>query len=114
MTFYLDKKKTKKPNVWIMKPGEFSNRGQGISCSSKIEDIRKRVAKCKSANTTNGTKQSSLIIQSYIANPLLYNYRKFDIRVFMMVTSHNGKVRGYWYQEGYIRTSSFPWHLNDF
>ena len=25
----------KKPNHWIMKPGEFSNRGQGITCTSK-------------------------------------------------------------------------------
>lgn len=26
---------SKRPNFWIMKPGEFSNRGQGISCTSR-------------------------------------------------------------------------------
>lgn len=30
-----------------------------------------------------------------------------------MVTSYNGKIKGYWYQEGYIRTSSFVWNLSD-
>lgn len=31
----------------------------------------------------------------------------------MMVTINNGKVKGYWYQEGYVRTSSFFWSLNE-
>lgn len=35
--YYNERKKNKLPNVWIMKPGEFSNRGNGISCSNKIE-----------------------------------------------------------------------------
>ncbi len=52
-------------------------------------------------------------MQLYITNPLLYNGRKFDIRVFMMVTINNGKIKGYWYQEGYVRTSSFIWNLSE-
>ena len=32
----------------------------------------------------------------------------------MMITSHNGKIKGYWYNDGYVRTSSFNWSLNDF
>lgn len=46
------------------------------------------------------------IIQEYISHPLLYKKRKFDIRCFMLVTSVGGLMRGYWYTEGYIRTSS--------
>ena len=38
--------------------------------------------------------------------PLLYNKRKFDIRCYMLVTTLNGNLRCYWYEEGYIRTSS--------
>lgn len=37
--------------------------------------------------------------------PLLYNKRKFDIRCYMMVTVVNNKLKVYWYEEGYIRTS---------
>ena len=46
------------------------------------------------------------IVQSYINNPLLYNNRKFDIRVFMMLTSINGQLKAYWYRDGYVRTAS--------
>lgn len=31
----------------------------------------------------------------------------------MLVTCHNGKFKGYWYQEGYIRTSSYTFDLGE-
>lgn len=53
------------------------------------------------------------IIQSYINKPFLYNNRKFDIRHYMLITSTNGTLKGYWYKEGYIRTSSEPFDLDN-
>jgi tubulin monoglycylase TTLL3/8 len=50
-------------------------------------------------------KQRSYIIQKYLM-PFLYNKRKFDIRCYVLVTSIKGIYKGYWYEEGYIRTSS--------
>ena len=94
--YYQDRKKNKYQNCWIMKPGEFSNRGNGISCSNKLDDIKKRVSQCHSGR--NGKNAQTIILQLYITNPLLYNNRKFDIRTFMLVTCHNGKIKGYWYQ----------------
>jgi tubulin--tyrosine ligase len=47
----------------------------------------------------------SFIIQKYIERPLLYKNRKFDIRTFALMCSINGNLQGYWYQEGYLRTS---------
>jgi len=44
---------------------------------------------------------------------LLYNKRKFDIRCYMLVTSVNGVLKGYFYDEGYIRTSSVLFNLNN-
>lgn len=44
------------------------------------------------------------ILQEYIM-PFLYNKRKFDIRTYICVTSVNGISKGYWFQEGYIRTA---------
>ena len=38
------------------------------------------------------------IVQAYIERPLLYFKRKVDIRHFMLVTSVNGVVKGYWYE----------------
>ena len=33
-----------KPNIWIVKPGEFSNRGHGIKCVSKLEEVKARAS----------------------------------------------------------------------
>ncbi len=39
--------------------------------------------------------------------------RKFDIRVFGMFTSINGVTKGYFYEDGYIRTSCYQFDLED-
>jgi tubulin--tyrosine ligase len=45
------------------------------------------------------------IVQKYIHNPLLVNKRKFDIRVFTMISSINGHMKGYFFDDMYFRTS---------
>ena len=45
-------------------------------------------------------------MQKYIERPALYNQRKFDIRCFGMLTLINGKLKGFTYDNGYLRTSS--------
>ena len=87
-------------NLWIVKPGENTNRGFGIQVSRDLEHIKSLVA-----NTNiNGIKRS-YIIQKYIEKPLLYKGRKFDIRCFTLMCTINGNLQGYWYSEGYLRTS---------
>ena len=88
-------------NIWIIKPGENSNRGNGIIITDKLKVIISYISEFESNHT--------FIIQKYIENPLLINKRKFDIRCFTLLTSINGNLKGYFYNEGYIRTSS-----NDF
>jgi hypothetical protein len=39
--------------------------------------------------------------------------RKFDIRCYILLTTANGILKGYWYKDGYIRTSSIEYNLND-
>lgn len=56
----------------------------------------------------------TLIVQSYIKNPLLINKRKFDIRCYGMLVTHYGNLRGYFYEEGYLRTSSKEFSLENF
>lgn len=55
----------------------------------------------------------SYIIQKYIS-PLLYYGRKFDIRMFLLVTLVNNKMRGYLYEEGYVRTCSRQFSFDNF
>lgn len=46
----------------------------------------------------------SFVIQKLVEQPLLYLDRKFDVRVWVLFNSADGKV--YLYEECYIRTSS--------
>lgn len=44
---------------------------------------------------------------------MLIHNRKFDIRVYGMLTSTFGNLKGYFYEDGYIRTSSVEFDLED-
>ena len=54
-------------------------------------------------------KSQNFIIQKYIEAPLLINKRKFDIRVWVLVTQYK-KV--FVFKQGYIRTSSVEFTLD--
>lgn len=86
--------------LWIIKPGENTNRGCGIQVSKDLDHIKGLIQN----TTVNGVKRS-YIIQKYIEKPLLYKNRKFDIRCFTLMCTINGNLQGYWYTEGYLRTS---------
>lgn len=77
-----------------MKPGENSNRGNGIVVVKDLRDIKRRLnVKEKHFNGENRT----FILQKYIEKPLLYWDRKFDIRQYMIITSLHGRLRAYFY-----------------
>jgi tubulin polyglutamylase TTLL1/tubulin monoglycylase TTLL3/8 len=44
---------------------------------------------------------------------LLIHRRKFDIRTFAMINSVGGNIKGYVFDEGYIRTSSTEYDVNN-
>jgi len=94
--------------MWLLKP-TCMNRGNGIHVFSSFKKLKKLVRDyCKRDEhypfESNGIqwvdalginhegkvakyiKQSGFIIQKYIEQPLLINNRKFDIRVWVMVT----------------------------
>lgn len=91
-------------NIWIIKPGENTNRGNGIVIASTLAEISSSVS----------DSLHTYIIQKYIERPLLFDSRKFDIRCFALLTSVNGYIKGYYYQEGYLRTSSKDYSVADF
>jgi hypothetical protein len=92
--------------IWIIKPGENTNRGQGIEVSNNLNEIINIVE-------SFFLDQRTVILQKYIHNPLLINKRKFDIRCYAMITSVNGSIKTYFYSEGYLRTSSQEFSLNN-
>ena len=92
-------------NVWIVKPGENSNRGCGIHVANTIQEI--------SSLVRSYGAQHTCIIQKYIERPLLIHRRKFDFRVFGLMTAINGIHKGYYFEDGYLRTASTEYNLHN-
>ena len=54
-------------------------------------------------------KNSAFVVQKYIEAPLLFRKRKFDIRIWSLI-SHD--MRLYVFKEAYVRTSSEEYDLS--
>ena len=108
---YREMEREKGRNIWIIKPGENTNRGTGIAVFSGLEEIKAEI-NTNSTCPVSGQKRT-FIVQKYIENPLLVSRRKFDIRCYGLVTAVNGVIQGYYYKEGYLRTSSKEFSLKD-
>lgn len=82
-------------NLWIYKPSQ-SSQGKGIFIINDLSDISK--------DTDKG------VICKYISNPLLINQHKFDLRIYVLLTSVE-PLRIYVYNEGLARFASYPYDL---
>ena len=92
-------------NLWLLKPSQF-NRGRGIHIFNNIQTMKDIIAKQISQTKPNVSINSfSFVIQKYIERPLLINRRKFDIRMWVLLTHLH---EFYLFREGYIRTTSVP------
>ena len=72
---------------------------------NKADSPSKRITYYKKKMQLN-----SFIIQKYIEKPLLIHKRKFDIRVWVIV-SFTGKW--HFFKEGYLRTSGSEFYLDE-
>ena len=89
----------------IIKPGENSNRGQGIALAF-TEDETRRIC----TQTLESRKNTStVVVQTYITNPLLFLKRKFDVRCYALIHRLPGRLSYYWYRYGYARTCSLEY-----
>ncbi|CAG9317785.1 unnamed protein product [Blepharisma stoltei] len=85
--FYRDK-----TAQWILKPSA-SSRGRGIYLIENVEDV---------------PTDEPCIVSQYIQNPLLINGLKFDIRLYVLITSID-PLKIYIYEEGLARFASEPY-----
>ena len=98
-------------NIWLIKPADY-NRGRGIKIFNTLESLKSIISELMAElhSSPKDIKDSQYVIQKYIESPLLIENRKFDIRVWVLVTH---KLSVYFYKEGYIRTSSQTFSLDD-
>jgi len=90
-----------KENVWLIKPAAM-NQGREIGVFNNDLEGMQKVLESR-------PMFSYWVIQKYIERPLLYKNRKFDIRVWALMT---WKGEFYYYRPGYLRTSSEYYEIN--
>ncbi len=88
-------------NIWLVKPAA-ANQGRGIEIFNELSDIIKFIS--------TRQKYTCWVVQKYVERPLLFKERKFDIRVWVLV---NQRQEIYLYHQGYLRTSSDDYELNN-
>lgn len=96
-------------NLFIIKPPA-SARGNGVKVINNISQIPETALRPLPAQQGQDgpmvTKKSTMIVQQYIANPcLLENRQKFDLRIYVLVTSVD-PLKIYVYDEGLVRFAS--------
>jgi len=101
--------------IWIVKPPADSC-GKGIRIVSEPEDVldsRLVVVKWKDpAHASIEMPQQNLIVQKYITNPFLVNGLKFDLRLYVLLTSID-PIKLYLYDDGLVRFATKPFTMDE-
>eukprot|EP00929_Paragymnodinium_shiwhaense_P034771 TRINITY_DN18876_c0_g1_i4.p1 TRINITY_DN18876_c0_g1~~TRINITY_DN18876_c0_g1_i4.p1 ORF type:complete len:1460 (-),score=402.22 TRINITY_DN18876_c0_g1_i4:65-4444(-) len=88
--------KPKVPNLWIMKPAG-SSRGRGIQVVNDVGSVH---------------YGELTIIQQYISDPHLIDGYKWDMRVYVTVTSFN-PLEAFIYKDGFARFATVPYSTDN-
>ncbi|KAK4471141.1 hypothetical protein MN116_005537 [Schistosoma mekongi] len=103
-------------SIWIMKPIAKSQ-GKGIFLFRKLKDIEawKRTGMKLDqqiiSDTLNRELPETYVVSRYITNPYLLCGRKFDLRVYVLVTSYN-PMKVWVYRDGFARFSNTRFSLD--
>jgi len=88
-------------STWIMKPCGKSQ-GAGIFLINKLSKLKKWSRESRGQNFNPSTVKDAYVISKYIENPLLIGGRKFDMRLYVLVTSFR-PLKVYLYKLGFCR-----------
>ena len=107
-TMFVEEYKHSPGTMWIMKPAGKAQ-GRGIFLVTSLNQLYKW------RNSLKGGEENSVdetyVCQKYIYNPLLIGGKKFDMRVYALVTSYS-PLTAYLYRTGFCRFTSVKYSLN--
>jgi hypothetical protein len=102
-------------NVWVAKPASQS-RGRGITVSASLAKLLKTMGhgllddgkrapkreQMSMVEVMNSTTSTDWVVQKYVENPSLIDGKKWDLRMWAVVTSWD-PLTVWWYLDGYLR-----------
>lgn len=102
-------------NVWVAKPASQS-RGRGITVSASLAKLLKTMGhglvgdgkkapkreQMSMVELMNATTSTDWVVQKYVESPSLINGKKWDLRMWAVVTCWN-PCTVWWYLDGYLR-----------
>lgn len=90
--------------VWIMKPCG-SAQGKGIFMFTRLSEIsewRTDYKSIRNGKADDGKDVEAYVVQRYLQQPLLIGGKKFDMRLYTLVTSFS-PLKAYTYRRGFAR-----------
>ncbi|KPA75319.1 putative Tubulin-tyrosine ligase [Leptomonas pyrrhocoris] len=104
----------------LMKVGALPTTGLNSALAAAKASLSSSTSRCtvdtpeeknNPRNSPNSSKpdSSSFVIQRYLSHPFLILGHKFDLRLYVVVTSYE-PVRMYLYRDGLVRIASAPYH----
>ncbi|XP_033101541.1 probable tubulin polyglutamylase TTLL9 isoform X2 [Anneissia japonica] len=110
---FVDEFKRCPGSIWIMKPVAKSQ-GKGIFLFRKLKDItdwkKSDVYRIRDDKTDDKEPPETYIVSRYIERPYLIGGRKFDIRIYVLVTSYI-PLKAWLYRSGFARFSNTRFSL---
>ena len=119
-TAFCEVYKRKRDYIWIIKPAGKSQ-GKGIVIITKLAMVKEQQLNCKKQleiyrkqriDSNELMEPDTFVVQHYINNPLLIGNRKFDIRLYVLVTSFQPLIV-YIHEKGFCRFSQ-SFYSNDY
>lgn len=81
------------------------SQGAGIFLINKLSKLKKWSRESRSQNFNPSMVKDAYVISKYIENPLLIGGKKFDLRLYVVVTSFR-PLKAYMYKLGFARFCS--------
>ncbi|XP_029455949.1 probable tubulin polyglutamylase TTLL1 isoform X2 [Rhinatrema bivittatum] len=88
-------------STWIMKPCGKAQ-GKGIFLINKLSQIKKWSRDSKTSSFVSQSSKEAYVISLYIDNPLLIGGKKFDLRLYVLVSTYR-PLKCYMYKLGFCR-----------